>query len=163
MLVRPSTAIFLCLVWLQSMVMASINPAIPARPAPPLTLPWTRVFGRPSNFDFHWSFDTSAVPEGPFHFTRRVQNGVDIHVFAANLDANENQRVIHIHMEATAGRHQEVVWQVYQGGQIVTRYNSVGQQFTSDISTSTAAGDFAMIPYQAGLTITIYWRLEQDL
>ncbi|KIL86319.1 hypothetical protein FAVG1_10148 [Fusarium avenaceum] len=157
MLVRPSTAIFLCLAWFHSMVMAAHNGAIP------LTLPWRTTFGRPSNFDYHWSFDTSAIPEGPFSTTRRLQNGVDIQVFAANLDANQNQRVIHIHMEATAGSHQEVVWQVYQGGRVVTRYNSAGQQSTNDISTSTSTGDFAMIPYQAGLTITIYWRLDQEL
>ncbi|KAF5675274.1 hypothetical protein FHETE_2559 [Fusarium heterosporum] len=156
MLVRPFTAVFLSLAWFYSLALAAHNPAIP------LTLPWNTVFGRPSGFSYYWSFDTSTVPEGPWSTTRRVQNGVDINVFTANLDANQNQRVIHIHMAASSP-HQEVVWQVYQGGRIVTRYNSAGQPSTTDISTATSTGDFAMIPYQPGLTITIYWRLEEEL
>ncbi|RYC78178.1 hypothetical protein BFJ63_vAg18947 [Fusarium oxysporum f. sp. narcissi] len=127
----------------------------------PLTLPWSESFGRPTGFAYHWSFDTSSVPEGPFQTTRRTQSGADIQVFRATLDANANQHVIHIHVESTA-TFREVVWQVYHGGDVVARYNSLGQRFNDQL-TSTSSGTFAMIPYQAGLTITIYWRIQEEL
>nr|QOE88855.1 hypothetical protein [Fusarium oxysporum f. sp. apii] len=133
--------------------MAQSNPV-------PLTLPWVESFGRPTGFDYHWSFDTSSIPSDPLHPTRRLQNGAEINVFRATLDANHNQPVIHIHMEPTSS-HTDVHWQIYHGGNIVARYNSVGQRFSSEM-TATSSGTFAMIPYQAGITITIYWRLEQD-
>ncbi|KAJ6020030.1 hypothetical protein N7499_003327 [Penicillium canescens] len=136
--------------------------AAPQSYAPqPITTPWRETFGRPSSFDFHWSFSTAAV--GDFQsLTERIQSGAEIKVYRATLDANANQRVIDVFVAPT-GTYSEVIFNVYHNGNIVIHYHSLGQPDTSDIN-SGSAGQFAMIPLPDGAqTITIYWRVEQDL
>ncbi|KAJ6041537.1 uncharacterized protein N7446_010577 [Penicillium canescens] len=127
----------------------------------PITTPWRETFGRPSSFDFHWSFSTAAVGDVQ-NPTTRTQSGAEINVFGATLHANADQRVIHIHVEPTA-TYSTVIFNVYHNGNIVTRYNTLGQASTSDIN-SGSTGQFAMIPLpDDAQTITIYWRVDQDL
>ncbi|KAJ5991674.1 hypothetical protein N7499_003793 [Penicillium canescens] len=135
--------------------------AAPQLSPDPITTPWRETFGRPSSFDFRWSFSTAAVGDVQDP-TTRTQSGAEINVFGATLDANSNQRVIHVHVNPTA-TYSVVIFNVYHGGNILTRYDSLGRAYTSDIN-SGPGGQFAMIPLpDDAQTITIYWRVDQDL
>ncbi|KAJ6018336.1 hypothetical protein N7499_003633 [Penicillium canescens] len=127
--------------------------------AHPIMTPWRETFGRPSSFDFHWSFSTAAIGDVR-SLTERFQSGAEINVYRAALNAN--QEVIDVFVAPT-GTYSEVIFNVYHNGNIVTHYSLEGQADTSDIN-SGSEGQFAMIALPDGAqTITIYWRVEQDL
>ncbi|TDZ24917.1 hypothetical protein Cob_v002162 [Colletotrichum orbiculare MAFF 240422] len=121
-------------------------------------LPWVLTFGRPSNYDSYWNFDTSSIPADPIHPFRRVENGLEINVFRGPVDGG-TQQMIQIHVESSSSNH-DVFWQVYNGGSIVTRYSAIQHRPQTTELQSNVQGTFAMIPYQPGTRITLYWRLK---
>ncbi|TEA19238.1 putative hydrolase [Colletotrichum sidae] len=133
-------------------------PPPPPPPAPARELPWLVAFGRPTDYEAYWSFNTSTIADGPLQPTKWEKDDIIVNVYTGPVNGNDNQNMVHIHVESTSSR-REVLWQVYGDGGIVTRYTSLEHEPETSELRSTTEGTFAMIPHRPDKKITLFWRI----